>query len=296
MDRLELMHVFVRVAELSGFTAAADSLGLPKSSVSGAVKDLERLLDTSLLHRTTRRVTLTQDGAAFYERAKALLADADEVQSMFQESDADIGGRLRVDMPVGLAKNLVIPALPDFLAAHPRLEIELGSTDRRVDLIKEGYDCILRVGSLSDSSLIVRPLGRLRLVNVASPDYLARHGLPETPADLAGHRLIHYAQSLGTPPDGFEVDGIGTIPMAGGLTVNSSISYVAACLAGLGIIQAPDAGLHPLIDADRLREILPDHRAPPMPVNLLYPGRRHLPKRTRRFMDWIARIIRPYLA
>lgn len=299
MDRLDLLHVFVRVAEMSGFTPAANSLGLPKSSVSNAIKDLEQRLGATLLRRTTRRVALTPDGQTFYDRAKVLLADADDLQSMFQQDEADISGRLRVDMPVGMARNLIIPALPGFLAAHPRIEIELGCTDRRVDLIKEGYDCVIRVGPLTDSRLIARPLGRVRLINCAAPSYLVAFGQPQSLDDLSRHRLVHYAQSLGSPPDGFEVEdaeGVRTIPMAGVVTVNSSISYEAACLAGLGIVQGPEMSLRHLIAEGALLEVLPGYRASPMPINLLHAGGRHLPKRTQRFMDWISRFIRPYAA
>lgn len=297
MDRLDLLHVFVRVAELSGFTPAADSLGLPKSTVSNAIKDLEQRLGATLLRRTTRRVTLTQEGEVFYERAKLLLADADELQAMFQQDEADIAGRLRVDMPVVMARNLVIPALPQFLAAHPRIEVELGCTDRRVDLIREGYDCVIRVGPLSDSRLIARPLGQVRLINCAAPSYLAAFGRVRKLDDLARHRLVHYTQSLGSTPDGFEIEEDGevrTIPMAGVVTVNSTIAYEAACLAGLGIVQGPEMSLRRQIAAGALEEILPGHRARPMPVNLLHAGGRHLPKRTQRFMDWISHLVRSY--
>lgn len=299
MDSLDRLRLFVRVAELSGFTPAAESLGLPKSSVSVAVRELEERLGVRLLHRTTRRVSLTQEGAAYLERAKALLAEAEDLDSMFQEDDTTVTGRLRVDVPVGMAVNLVIPALPDFLAAHSRLEVELGTTDRRVDVVREGYDCVVRVGPLEESRLIALSLGRMRLINCASPAYLERYGHPESPSDLVGHRLIHYSQGFGGPPDGFEVEENGrtrTHPMAGVLTVNAGMAYVSACVAGLGIIQVPEAGLRRFIEAGALVEILPRHRAAPMAVNLLHPGPRRPPRRTRLFIAWLKGIIGPYLA
>lgn len=298
MNRLDAMQTFVRVAELGSFTRAAEGLDLPKASVSTAVQQLESALGARLLHRTTRRVELTQDGRAFYERAKDLLEDLDELQALFQQGAQSLSGRLRVDMPGGVARNFILPRLPQFLEAHPRLELELSSTDRRVDLVREGFDCVLRVGALGDGSLVARPLGAFRIVNVASPAYLRRHGTPQTLEDLAGHRLIHYVPILGARPDGFEVcdaQGCRSLPMAGALTVNNAEAYQGACLAGLGIIQAPAVGLQPLLDQGALVEILPQHRAAPMPVTLLYAHRRHLPRRVQAFMSWMADTLVPHL-
>ena len=208
-------------------------------------------------------------------------------------------------MSLAVARDVVLPRLPEFMQAHPELEIELSSTDRRVDLIREGFDCVLRVGTLADSSLIARPIGEYRMLNVASPAYLERYGVPQTIADLAGHRLIHYVSTLGGRSPGFEyVDttaptgAAATLfqPMAGALTVNNSDSYLGACLAGLGIIQSPEVGLQRWIDAGRLVEVLPDYRPSPMPVSLLYANRRHLPRRVRAFMTWIEKLIRERLA
>lgn len=295
MNQLDAMQVFVRVAELGSFTQAADSLGQPKASISTSVKQLESLLGTRLLHRTTRKVQMTQDGLAYYERSKDLLADMEELQTLFVRDDAEISGRLRVDMPSGLAKNIVIPQLPDFLQLHPRLELELSSTDRRVDLIREGFDCVIRVGTLVDSSLIARPLGFLGMVNCASPAYLHRYGVPQTLEDLAAHRLVHYVPTLGAKPGGFEYQDAEleqSIPMAGALAVNNTDAYQAACLAGLGIVQVPEIGVRDLIAQGRLVSLLESHVAAPMPVSLLYANRRHLSKRSQSFMDWIAGVMR----
>jgi len=302
MNQLEAMRIFVRVAELSSFTQAADSLGLPKGSISNAVKQMENMLGVRLLHRTTRKVQMTQDGRAFYERSRDLLADVEELHAMFRQDEAAVSGRLRVDMPGGVAKTMVIPELPAFLEAHPNLELELSSTDRRVDLVREGFDCVLRVGQLADSSLIARPLGHFRMINCASPAYLARHGTPRSLADLAQHRLIHYVQTLGARSPGWEyvepgaeAQGNRYVEMGGVITVNNSDAYQAACLAGLGLIQAPESGVRHLIEAGRLVEVLPQFRSEPMPVSLLYANRRHLPKRVQLFMNWVAQVMRPYL-
>ncbi|MGM9426294.1 LysR substrate-binding domain-containing protein [Hydrogenophaga sp. MI9] len=299
MNLTESLRVFVRVADLASFSAAADQLGLPRTSVSAAVREAEAELGTRLLHRTTRRVQLTQDGRVVHERAQDLLADIDELRGLFQDEPRSLRGRLRVDMPQTLAHELVIPALPRFLAEHPALEIELSSVDRRVDLVREGFDCVLRVGRLADSSLVARPLGSYRMVNLASPAYLKAHGKPRTLADLASHRLVHYVSTLGSRPEGFEhVDADGAVhalPMQGALTVNTTAAYEAAALAGLGIIQVPEAGMRAHLQARRLVEVLPRWRAAPLPVSIVYAHRRHLPQRVQVFMQWLAALVTPRL-
>ena len=304
MNQLETMQIFVRVADLASFTQAAQSMGLPKASASTAVRQLETLLGTRLLHRTTRKVQLTQDGRVFYERCKDLLADFDEVQTLFRSDPAKLRGRLRVDMPLVVARDVVLPKLPEFLRAHPDLEVELSSTDRRVDLVREGFDCVLRVGTLSDSSLIARPLGHYRLINCASPDYLARYGTPSTLADLTNHRLVHYVPTLGARSTGFEyLDAsdpasparVCSLPMAGALTVNNSLSYTAAALAGQGIIQTPEMAVRAHLASGELVEILSDYRPPPLPVALIYPNRRQLPRRVQVFMTWFEALLQDRL-
>ncbi len=176
MDRIDLFRVFTRVVECSNFTRAADTLGMPRSSVSAAVQELENRVGTRLLNRTTRRVTTTQDGAAFYERCLRLMADMDETENLFRSSAFAAAGTLRIEMPGRIGRLIVAPALPAFLEAHPQIDIEMGATDRPVDLIEERIDCALRVGTLKESELIARPIGELALINVASPTYLARHG------------------------------------------------------------------------------------------------------------------------
>jgi DNA-binding transcriptional LysR family regulator len=292
------MQVFVRVAEQASFTRAAESLGLLKATVSVAVQQLEGSLGTRLLHRTTRKVQMTLDGQLYYERCKELLSEVDSLQSMFQQSGQALRGRLRVDMPSGLARLYVIPRLPEFLKAHPQVEFELSTTDRLVDPIQEGFDCVLRVGAPRDPQLIVRPLGRLAFVNCASPDYLRRRGTPETLDDLSKHDLIHYVTTLGTKSMGFEYPDAGGyryLPMSGPVVVNSSDAYNAACVAGMGLTQPPEIGVREQLARGELVEVLPQYRPEPMSVSLLYAHRRNLPKRVRVFMDWMAETLRPVL-
>jgi len=299
MNTLEAMQVFVRVAEQASFTRAAENLGLLKGTVSVAVQQLENSLGTRLLHRTTRKVQMTLDGQVYYERCKELLSELENLQTMFQQSGQALRGRLRVDMPSGLARLLVIPRLPEFLKAHPQIEFELSSTDRFVDPVQEGFDCVLRAGAPRDPQLIARPLGLLTFINCASADYLRRRGTPQTLADLAKHDLIHYVTTFGTRSTGFEYpedDKYRYLPMSGPVVVNNSDAYNAACLAGLGLIQVPELGVHEHLVTGELVEVLPRYRPEPISLSLLYAHRRNLPKRVRVFMEWIAEIVRPALA
>ena len=295
---LAALATFVRVAELASFTQAAEQLGYPKARVSTSIQQLEAQLGARLLHRTTRTVRLTQDGELFYERCKELLADVDDLQSLFQQAPTALRGRLRVDMPTGLARNHVIPQLGQFLKQHPQLEIELSTTDRQVDLVHEGFDCVVRVGALRDSGLVARRLGTMRLVNVASPAYLAEHGTPATLDDLSQHQLVHYSTTLGGKPLGWEYhDGerYRFRPMRGAVTVNNADAYQHACLAGLGLIQVPAAGVRQAIAQGLLVEVLPQFVGEPMPVSLLYAHRRSLSKRLQALMNWLAQVIAPQL-
>lgn len=297
MENTEAIKRFIRVVEMGSFTQAANGLGLPKASVSQAVQQLETQLGTQLLHRTTRKVSLTPDGQLFYDKGKDLLAELEELETLFISDDANIAGTIRVDMSQPMARNLVIPNLPPFLERHPNLHIELSSTDRHVDLIAEGLDCVVRTGKLSDSGLIVRQLGQLSQKNYASPAYIARYGKPETLEDLAQHWLVQY--NIGNPSqyDTFIYCDGGNckqIRMKSKISVNNVDAYRAACVAGLGIIQAPHLGASQLIQQGQLIEVLSEYTAPAMPVSILYPHKRNLSKRVRIFIDWLTEQIKPY--
>jgi DNA-binding transcriptional LysR family regulator len=297
---LDSLRAFVRVAELASFTQAADQLGLARSRVSEAVTRLETELGARLLQRTTRSVRLTDDGERLLVRAQALLHDAAGLQRLFQPPAAGLRGRLRLDAPHTLARDVLIPRLPAFLAPHPQLDIALSSTDRHVDLVTEGFDVVLRVGHLADTSLVARPLGVMPLHNLASPAYLRRHGVPRTLADLDHHRVVHYASSLnpaGACWDYLDAQGQARHrPMACSLVVNSTDAYEAACVAGLGLIQVPVLGSQTLVDQGALHTVMPDCVAPPLPVSLLYAHRRQLPLRVRALIDWLDGIITPMLS
>ena len=298
MNELDTIRIFLKVAELESFSGAARQLGLPNATVSAAVRQLEQALGTRLLQRTTRRVHPTQEGAAFYTRSRALLGDFDELRAMFRGNADLLEGRLRIDMSAGLAARIVLPRLGEFMARHPRLLVDLGTSDRRVDVIREGYDCVLRSGALTDSSLVARPLGSYRMVNCASPAYLQAMGTPRTLDDLSDHRVVHYDAQLGGSAPGWEwFDGERTqyAPVGAALTVNGTAAYEAACVAGLGMIQAPEAGLRERLRDGTLVEVLPDYRPAPMPLSFVYPTRRQVPARVLAFMDWAQGMLGPYL-
>ncbi len=293
MIRPDLLRTFVRVTELASFTQAGEQLGLPRSTVSEHIQALEELLGTRLLQRTTRRVTATQDGLVLYERSKDMLAQLDELQGLFRQDGEALGGRLRVDMPTVMARKLVMPRLGEFLARHPALELEVSCTDRRVDLVREGFDCVVRVGSVNDPSVVARTLGQFPQVTCASPAYLAEHGVPQSLDDLAGHQLIHYVTVLGARPPGFEYLHQGEVryvPMGGVLSVNNAEAYESAAMGGLGIIQVPIHGVLDDLEAGRLVPVLEHIPLPPMDISLLYAHRR-LPQRVRAFMQWLTQLL-----
>ena len=291
MNKLDLLRTFVRVSELSSFTLAGESLGLPRSTVSEQVRALENLLGTRLLNRTTRRVRTTQDGALLYERSKDLLSGMDEIESLFSANDAELAGRLRIDLPTMMARRVIVPALPQFLERFPRLDVEISCTDRQVDLLREGFDCVMRIGALSDLDVVARPVGRLSMRNCASPAYLERHGVPRSLEDLDSHRLVHYVRNLGARSAGFEYEQGSELrfqAMAGVVTVNNAEAYSAACLAGLGLIQVPAVGVDEHLRAGELVSLLEPWQARAMPVSLLYARQRHVPRRVQAFMNWLA--------
>lgn len=299
MDQVEHYRIFVRVAELGGFTRAAESLGLPKASVSSAVRRLESALGAQLFHRTTRRVQLTADGAVFLERCRDFLGEAEELHTMFRQESRQLAGRVRIGMSGGMARQLVLPQLGAFLQAHPGLQVELGAGERRVDVVREGYDCVVRTGDVADPSLVARRLGMAPVVSCASPGYLARHGTPRSLEELAGHHLVEFAVAFGQKREGFEYPlpggGHASLEIPVAITVDNGEAYVGAAVAGLGLIQLPRFAVREALAAGRLVEVLPELPAAPMPVSLLYPLQRHMPRRVREVMDWLAAVLAPHL-
>lgn len=294
MENTGRLRTFLRVAELGSFTKAGESLGIPKTSVSLHIQSLENELGARLFHRTTRSVTLTHDGSLLMERAKDLLSDIDELGNLFRSDPRDLVGRIRVDMSSRTARLVVIPRLPEFFARHPHLQVELGCTDREVDLVREGYDCVIRAGGLKDSSLVARKIVDMEIITCASPAYLKRHGAIKKPSDLKNHYLVQYVPDFGEAEtyDYLDGDRLQSVRMKSMITVNNAEAYTAACAAGLGLIQVPVyGGGAEYLKREGLVEVLPKYKIGTMPVHLLYPNRRNLPKRVSVFMDWVGDIL-----
>ncbi|MFT9417449.1 LysR substrate-binding domain-containing protein [Acetobacter sp.] len=301
MDRIDQCRMFTRVVETGSFTRAAETLGQPRSTVSTAVQALEARVGARLLARTTRSVTPTPDGLAFYEHCVRLVVDMDEAEDLFRRKRGHVRGVLRVNLPARIGRLIVAPALPEFVAAHPGIQLELGVTDKPVNLMEEGLDCVLRVGALHDSGLIARRMGRMRLLNVASPIYLARHGVPRIPADLArdGHVAVRYMSPANGRVEAWEWEENGTLhtlDLPGPVTVNSAETQIACCLAGLGLIQVPQYDVKALVQSGQLCAVLPHWCAPALPVSLLYPHRRHLSSRLQAFARWLEGLLASHLA
>ena len=293
----DTVRAFVRVAELGSFTRAAEQLGMPKARVSQQVRRLEDAVHGKLLHRTTRAVRVTPDGELFLARARPLLSEAEDLGAMFSAAGG-LGGRVRVDLPVTLARDVVIPRLPELLVDHPGLELQVSTTDRIVDVVREGFDCVVRVAKLHDSSLVATRLGALDVINCASADYLRRRGTPKSLDDLETHVVVHYSSALGGDPPEFEYhDGTRyrVRRMNAVITVNSAEAFVTACRAGLGIVQTPRVGVARELETGEIVEILPRYRAAALPVFLVHPHGRTVPRRVRVVLDWLDSILRPHL-
>jgi LysR family transcriptional regulator, regulator for bpeEF and oprC len=292
MDQLGAMRAFVRVVEAGTFTRAAHLLAMPKPTVTKLIQGLEAHVRTKLLNRTTRRVTVTPDGAAYYERVVRLLADLDEIDGSMTKSQASLRGRIRIDVSASLALLVIIPALSDFHARYPEIQIDLGVSDRPVDLVAENVDCVVRAGELADQSLVARRIGELRFITCAAPAYIARHGEPRHPRDLeAGHHVVSYfsTHTGRTFPLSFQADG-QQIELAGRyiVSVNDGNAYVAVALAGLGVAQAPIFMVERHIAKGELVPVLKDWQAEVVPLHVVYPPNRHLSSKLRVFVDWIA--------
>lgn len=290
MDRLDQMRLFARVAERRSFSLAAQDLGVPASTATDAVKQLEARLGVRLLERTTRHVAMTADGEAYYRRCLAILDDVEDAESAF--SGAKPKGVLRVDVQGRLARRFLLPSLPRFFAEYPGLELHMSEGDRFVDLLREGVDCVLRVGELADSEMIARRVALLPEVTCAAPSYIERFGMPERWDRLQGHRMIGFHSSATgyVLPLEFQVDGtLKTATLPSVLSVNAAESYSAAAKLGLGIIQVPRWGAEEAFAEGSLVPLLEDTPPSPSPVSLLYPKSRQLTPRVRVFIEWVVR-------
>jgi DNA-binding transcriptional LysR family regulator len=290
MDRIDAMRLFIRIVERRSFAAAARDLGVPRSSVTQGIQELERRLGAQLLQRTTRQVRPTLDGEAFYRRCLSIITDVEEAEAAF--SGAKPTGLLRVDVHGTLARHFMMPGLPQFLETYPGIQLLVSEADRFVDLTRDGVDCVLRVGELPDSSLIGRRIATLEEGTFASPDYLARYGVPQALKQLDGHHMVGYmSQVTGEViPLEFTVAGkIQTTTLPASIMVTGAETNVAAARLGLGLIQVPRYRVAEDIAAGSLVEILPDFPPSALPVHVLYTRTRQLSPRVRVFVDWLAK-------
>ncbi|KAB1089512.1 LysR family transcriptional regulator [Neorhizobium galegae] len=291
MDRLDRMQLFVRIVERRSFSAAAADLGLARSTVTEAVKQLEEGIGTRLLERTTRHVTPTLDGRAFYERCLAILAEVDEAENIFR--DAQPRGLLRVDAHGFLTRTFLLPRLHEFLDRYPLLDLQIGQGDRLVDLVREGVDCVIRAGEIDDSGLIMRRLGTITEITCASRAYVEKHGLPKSPDALEGHLAIGFLSSRTgqiMPLEFIVGDEVRYVTLPSRLTVNNSDTMADLARRGFGLMQAPRYRMQRDIDEGVLVEVLADFPPPPTLLSALYPQNRQLSPRVRVFLDWIVKV------
>ena len=301
MDQIQSMRAFTRVVEAGSFTKAAESLDVPKGTVTKQIQALETRLRVRLLNRTTRRVTVTADGAAYYERTLRLLSDLDDIEASMSNAQARPSGRLRVDIGASVARLLVIPALQGFFERYPDIQLDLGVSDRPVDLIADNVDCVIRGGELTEQSLVARRIGNIDFVTVASPAYLARHGTPAHPTELEhSHTMVSFFSSrTGRQYNHyFECnDERHEITGRYQLAVNESNALSEAGLAGLGIVALTRFDVKPHIESGALVQILPDWKRRTLPFYVVYPPNRHLSAKVRAFVDWAAELFakNPYM-
>jgi LysR family transcriptional regulator for bpeEF and oprC len=295
MDQIQAMRIFARVVESGSFTRAADSLALPKGTVTKQIQALEARVRVKLLNRTTRRVTVTADGAAYYERASRLLVDLDDLDASMTNAQSTPQGRLRIDVGTATASLLLIPVLSTFYESYPDIQLDIGVSDRVVDLVADNVDCVIRFGEVTDQSLVARRIGYLPFVTVASPAYLGRHGVPSHPRELqgGGHRLVNqfapsgrriYAQEFNKDGERIEL----TTPYK--IAVNEVTAHTSAVLAGLGVSQMLTFIAQPHLESGAVVQVLPGWTREALPVYVVYPPNRHLSAKVRAFVDWAAEL------
>ena len=293
MNKLQAMEVFVNVVDAGGFTRAAEIMQLPKATVSTLIQSLEASLAVKLLHRTTRHVSVTADGAAYYERCLRILSDVRDAEESLSRTRLSPSGRLRVDVPTGLAGSVLVPALPDFFTRYPDIQMEMGCSDRAVDLVEEGVDCAVRAGQLVDSSLIARRVGILHFVTCAAPSYLDRYGRPSHPDELMRHLCVNYFSSKTGKIVDWDFSRGGErvqVALPGHIALNDTTAYTAAGLAGLGIVQMPNFLLEPMLKDGSFEQVLPEWTSDSIPIHVVYPQNRHLSAKVRVFVEWVAEL------
>lgn len=293
MDRFQAMQVFVRVVDASSFSRAADSLGMPRTTVTIIIQQLEATLQVRLLNRTTRRISLTPDGASYYEHCIHILGEVEEAEASFRDAAKGPRGRLRIDVPSTIGRQILIPKLYDFHERYPEVELAIGMSDRHVDLVREAVDCVIRGGVLADSTLVAKRIASFKVVTCASPKYLERHGVPTCVEDLSDHVAVNYFSSrTGRIIDwDFLVDGQSIpVKMKSEVSVNDGEAYVECALQGFGLTQVARFMAHKYLESGQLIEVLPQLSPSPIPISVAYLQNRHLSPKVRAFVDWVSEL------
>lgn len=295
MDRIEAMQIFVQVVEKGSFTAAAEHLQLHRPVATRAIQSLEQELGVRLLNRTTRKLSVTDEGEDFYQRAVQLLSGIDDTFSSYSDAKRNAKGRLKVNLAATVANAIVIPALPDFQRAHPQIEIHLGVTDQPVDIFEEGIDCVVRLGDLHDSSAIAKRIGQMEMATCASRNYIEQHGMPGSIEELRTHKAINFVSGRSrrlvdwTFNDGKEES---RLKLSSSIVTDNSDSLLTCALSGMGVIQGVRSALSPYLESGRLIEVLPHLPPSPKTISVLYPHRTHLPSKTVVFVEWLESIMK----
>ncbi|CAI1112378.1 D-malate degradation protein R [Serratia quinivorans] len=297
MDQIQAMRIFTRIVELGSFSRAAERLQLPRATVSNALKRLEQRLGVRLLIRTTRQVQVTSEGTLYYQRCVQLLGALEEADTLFSHHKLQPSGKVRIDMPHSLAREIVIPALDDFYQRYPDLTLALGANDTNVDLLREGVDCVLRAWETEDDSLVARRIAMLPQLTCASPAYLATFGVPQSIDQLQQHQTVGYfslASNRNYPLEFCRNGKVELRELPARLSVSGADAYTSGCRAGMGLIQAAHYSLAPWLQKGELVEVLAETPPPPMPIYIMYPPGRFLAPRVRVLIDWLIWLFEQY--
>ncbi|MEN0036767.1 MAG: LysR family transcriptional regulator [Cellvibrio sp.] len=295
MEFVQQVKVFVSVVDLGSFAKAADALSMTRPSVTNAINALESSIGARLLHRTTRRSSLTGEGEIFYEKAMQLLSEVAETKNLFGGSGDSPHGRLRIDIPVAVASTIIIPQLPEFQRRYPSIEVILGVSDQPTDLIADGVDCVLRIGGNSPPTMVSRLVAHIPMVFCASPEYLANYGTPKNIEDLSEHHAVTYFSGRGRRRMEWNIFEDGKeriVHMRSSMLVNDTAAYVDCAMAGMGLIQVAGVYVEDRLKSGALIEVLPDRQHVTLPLSVLYPNRQHLSPAVRAFVDWTVEIFR----
>ena len=294
MDFTQQLRIFVAVVDNGSFSRAAEALRMARPGVTNAVNGLEGEIGARLLHRTTRRISLTAEGEQFYDRATRLLTEIADAKNLFGGSSFTPRGRLRVDIPVALSQPLIINRMPAFKQLYPDVDVILGVSDQPVDLIADGVDCVLRMGELAPTSMIARKLASITMVICGSPEYLTAHGTPQSVEDLRSHQAVNYFSGRGHRPIAWAMPGDTGLPqftLRSGIMVNDTAAFVACALNGLGLIQVPGLVVAEHLSSGALVEVVPEVRSIRWPLSIMYPNRQHLAPQVRAFIDWVTKTV-----